>query len=376
MANRKIFGYWDCPYCNSKGIRGDKRECPNCGRPRGETTKFYMKNNTDYVDEENIGKFSDKPDWMCRYCKCYNPSTVSKCIGCGAEKEEKAEDYFSLQNDKAEKTDINSSQISIDTNCTPSAQSINSAVKSRHFRITKSQILIGTAIFATLAVIGMIFYLLIPKPAVLDIRSYSWERVINIEESYISSESDWYLPADGDLRYTRQEFKETRQVIDHYETKSRQVSKQVPDGYDISYSYKDNGNGSFDEIEHRTPKYKTVYETEYYDEPVYRSEPVYATKYYYDITRWRVCDKCVTSGNDRNPYWGIPQIDTNERKGSSYENYYVTAYNLNKKEEMLGLEEFTAPYSVWIALPKTGRIKVKIGVNNSITEIIEERKLE
>ncbi len=372
MANRKIYGYWDCSYCNSKGIRGDNRECPGCGRPRDDSTKFYMKSKTDYVAKENIDKFSDEPDWLCSYCNSYNPSTVSKCIGCGADKEEKTGDYFSLRNfDKPENADV-SPPIHINTNYTPSAQNKSPVANSRRFRISNSQILTGTAIFAALAVIGMIIYLLIPKPAVLDIRSYSWDRTIDIEESYISSESDWYLPAGADLRYTRQEFKETKQVLDHYETKSRQVSKQVPDGYDISYSYKDNGNGSFDEIEHRTPKYKTVYETEYYEEPVYRSEPVYATKYYYDITRWRVCDKCITSGNDRSPYWGTPQIDADERKGNSYENYYIAAFNLNKSEKDRSLEEFTASYSVWMALPENGKIKVKIGIGNNITEIIDD----
>ena len=43
------------------------------------------------------------------------------------------------------------------------------------------------------------------------------------------------------------------------------------------------GNGYFEEETISTPVYETYYETEEYQEPIYRDEPVYAMKYYYDI---------------------------------------------------------------------------------------------
>ena len=39
---RIIEGFWDCKYCNTKGIRGGIRECPNCGKARDEDTVFYL----------------------------------------------------------------------------------------------------------------------------------------------------------------------------------------------------------------------------------------------------------------------------------------------------------------------------------------------
>lgn len=368
MASRKIYGYWDCPYCDSKGIRGDKRECPGCGRPRSETTKFYMKSKTDYIENENIDKFSGEPDWMCSYCNSYNPSTAEKCIGCGADREEKTGDYFSLQHTaETESSSVNEPEY------TPLPQNTEPNIRTRDTRSTLKRFLVrGIGVLVILAVAGLLINMLVPKPVTIDIQSFSWDRTIDIEESYISAESDWYLPSGADLRYTREEFKENRQVLDHYETKSRQVSKQVQDGYDISYSYKDNGDGSFDEIEHKTPRYITVYETEYYEEPVYRTEPVYDTRYYYNIKRWRVCNKCITNGTNRNPYWGEPIIDTGKRRGNSYEKYYVHAFNLNKKEKARKLESFTVPYNIWTQLPDDGEIKVKIGIDNSITEIVKE----
>ena len=39
---RLVEGLWDCPYCGTKGIGGLTQTCPNCGKTRGEETKFYM----------------------------------------------------------------------------------------------------------------------------------------------------------------------------------------------------------------------------------------------------------------------------------------------------------------------------------------------
>ena len=41
MANL-VMGYWDCPICGTREIRGDVTNCPSCGRARGEV-QFYMK---------------------------------------------------------------------------------------------------------------------------------------------------------------------------------------------------------------------------------------------------------------------------------------------------------------------------------------------
>lgn len=49
-------GRWDCSYCGTKGILGRHRECPNCGRPRGEDVKFYLPSSKDYVPDEETQK--------------------------------------------------------------------------------------------------------------------------------------------------------------------------------------------------------------------------------------------------------------------------------------------------------------------------------
>ena len=74
-----VVGRWDCSYCGTKGIRGSERECPNCGRPRGEDVKFYVDDPKDYVPEDEATKISKEPDWMCEFCGSYNSAKLTKC---------------------------------------------------------------------------------------------------------------------------------------------------------------------------------------------------------------------------------------------------------------------------------------------------------
>lgn len=91
-----VVGRWDCSYCGTKGIRGSERECPNCGRPRGEDVKFYVDDPKDYVPEDEATKISKEPDWMCEFCGSYNSAKLTKCMSCGAERG-KSKDYFQVQ---------------------------------------------------------------------------------------------------------------------------------------------------------------------------------------------------------------------------------------------------------------------------------------
>ena len=38
-----VEGYWDCQYCENKGIRGRFKTCPHCGHPRDASVTFFTK---------------------------------------------------------------------------------------------------------------------------------------------------------------------------------------------------------------------------------------------------------------------------------------------------------------------------------------------
>lgn len=71
--------------------------------------------------------------------------------------------------------------------------------------------------------------------------------------------------------------------------------------------------------------------TEDVEKPVYRKEPVYATKYYYEIDKWTVVDTAKSSGNDQNPSWPEPKLKDGQRTGAEEEHYFVTATYEKKK---------------------------------------------
>lgn len=138
----------------------------------------------------------------------------------------------------------------------------------------------------------------------------------------------------------------TRQVLDHYETKN---------------SYKNLGNGYFEQKTDRVPVYKTETYTENVQKPVYRQEPVYATKYYYEIDRWTVVDTAKSSGNDQNPSWPEPKLKDGQRTGDKNEHYFVTA-TYQKKKDKTETEKYEMAFSEWNELKKGEEIELKINM--------------
>ena len=90
---RLLYGYWDCQYCGRTAIRGDKRECPGCGKPRDEHTKFYM-HKKEFVHEAVAKKVNRNPDWICHFCDQLNSDNDTTCVSCGASRDGKTRNYF------------------------------------------------------------------------------------------------------------------------------------------------------------------------------------------------------------------------------------------------------------------------------------------
>ena len=182
---------------------------------------------------------------------------------------------------------------------------------------------------------------------------------IDIEEIVTHSESDWQLPDDARLQYTKNEIKSYEQVIDHYEKVTETKTRRVIDHYEDEVSHVDLGNGYFEEKTKSVPVYKDETYTETTDKPVYRQEPVYATKYYYEIDRWTVVDTAKNSGRDQNPAWPEPKLKDNQRTGTKDEHYFVTA-TYEKKEGKTETERYEMAFSEWKELKKGEKTDLKI----------------
>ena len=378
-----IEGLWDCQYCNTKAIRGSLRECPNCGKPRDEDTRFYMPSAIQYVSEEEEKKINRNPDWICQYCDCLNSDSDTICKSCGSERTSENLDYFSNKKKKSQKFDESFVSASQDSSLYDSAkeedeeyynsssnfsslygndtkENDDSYYNENGFLHSAKKLIIENwkkllMILSVIALIAGIVCLFIPRTEVITVNDFKWERNIDIEELRTVNESDWYLPSNARLKYTRAEISRYENVVDHYERESRQVAKQRIARYEEYVSgHRDLGNGYFEEIKSRRPIYETYYETEYYDKPIYRQEPVYQIKYYYEIDKWFFKRNIKTQGMNKDPYWGEFVLNGNERVSTKKESYYIIATDKKGK-----IKEILVKYETWNDL-KTGQsVKMK-----------------
>lgn len=379
-----VEGLWDCKYCTNKGIGGSMRECPNCGKPRDEDTKFYMPGQIKYVDEEKAKTISRESDWLCMYCNSLNSASNNVCSSCGAERTSENLNYFEnrdLKDVKQSSTEDYADEVSVedesddtvdelddevddyeDSNGDTPKKNLSTVVKSIAsgvVEVTKEYWKYALIALSIIAVIIGVIWIFIPKEQTITIDSTYWERSIAIESYQTVNESDWTLPDNARLHESRREIYRYEQVLDHYEDKTRQVEKQRISHYEERVSgYRDLGNGYFEEITERVPVYETYYETEHYQEPVYRSEPVYKTKYYYEIDKWLYDRTLTTSGYDKSPYWAdTSNLKSDERESTKKEEYYIIGTNSKGKTQKIEMS-----YDEWNDLLEGDTVKVKVSI--------------
>jgi len=325
--SKLVMGYWDCPFCGSKGIRGDVVNCPSCGRARGDV-QFYMKDYTEgetreanersdieYLSEEQAKYVSKNPDWYCSFCNSLNSDNAQFCGNCGASREDSESNYFQMLEKKKAREAAEAA-----------AQSGNKAPQ----KSSRKPLVIILALL--LVIVGVFVFLNSNKTAGdLKVTALNWVRNINIEENRMFSESGWELPSGAEKTDARNEIHHYDQVLDHYENVEVKRSRQVVDHYETYYTYTDNGNGTFSEVPHERPVYTTEYYTETVKQPVYRSVPRYATKYYYNVWRWTPSRDVTAQGDDHNTAWPEYTLAENEREGQRSETYRFTVEHTEKK---------------------------------------------
>ena len=327
--SKLVMGYWDCPVCGNKEIRGDVTNCPSCGRARGDV-KFYMKNveegssreendrtDIEYLTEEQAKYVSKNPDWYCSFCNSLNSDNAQFCGNCGATREDSEANYFDRLKKKQEEE--------------AAELAAQPQVSSQPQKGSRKPLVIVAAIL--LAIVALFVWMNGNKTAGdLQVTALNWIRNINIEENRMFSESGWSLPDGAEQTDARQEIHHYDSVLDHYESVDVQRSRQVIDHYETYYTYEDNGNGTFTEVSHQRPVYETEYYTETVQQPVYRQVPRYATKYYYNIWRWTPSRDVTATGTDHNTEWPVPELAENEREGQRTEDYRFTVEHTKEKK--------------------------------------------
>ena len=365
-----VWTYWGCKSCGSI-VSGKVRSCPNCGAPIPNDVKYMMPDDGrvakakaegkvfdfgDIFEDENgikseaVSKGEERtaPNWECDYCGYQNFAEDEYCKGCGHPKDENTKDYFGnfvlkKGSDVPDKTPDEKTKNfgTLENEYNQNSGEINDKKTKRKnifsllWRKIKDFYKYNGEYFAVTCgfVLGIILVAVIftPVKKTSTVTGFRWERAVEVEKFALCHDSGWSVPSGGTVTDKDYRIHHYDHVIDHYETKSRVVTEQVFDGYDTHYSDLGNGQASVSQ----TPRYRTETHTEYYQEPVYRDDPVYKWYYYYDIDRWIHEDWLKTSGSDHSPYWyetDIPEdvdspIYDDLRLGERKETYKVLIKN-------------------------------------------------
>ena len=364
---RTVMGYWDCPVCGNKGIAGNVMNCPSCGRARGDV-QFYMKNvaadetreenergDIEYLSEEQEKEIGKNPDWYCSFCNSLNKDHAAFCGNCGASRESSESNYFDQLKKRQEAE-------AAEKAAQPQQTSRQPARKSRW-----PLILVIAAVL-----VGVFLWLRgSDTKSGLQVTALAWNRSIPIEQHLQFTESDWSIPAGGTEVSHSQEIHHYDQVLDHYEEVEVQRSRQVVDHYETYYTYRDNGNGSFEEIPHERAVYKTEYYTETETRPVYRSVPRYQTKYTYTIWRWKQTREVTSSGTDHGTFWPEMNLAEDEREGSPRaEKYTFTVTDEKGKSQIWSLRENEED---WQKINQGDRLTISTGRAGQGAWIVNEK---
>ncbi len=375
--SKLVMGYWDCPFCGSKGIRGDVVNCPSCGRARGDV-QFYMKDydegetreendraDVEYLSEEQAKYVSKNPDWYCSFCNSLNSDNAQFCGNCGASRADSESNYFQMLEKKKARE---------------AAEAAAQAGNKAQQKPSRKPLFIILALL--LVIVGVFVFMNGNKTAGdLKVTALNWVRNINIEENRMFSESGWELPSGAEKTDARNEIHHYDQVLDHYENVDVRRSRQVVDHYETYYTYSDNGNGTFTEVPHERPVYTTEYYTETVRQPVYRSVPRYATKYYYNIWRWTPSRDVTARGDDHNTAWPEVTLAENEREGQRSEAYRFTVEHTQKNKPA---ETYRLAESDWMNLNVGDQLYItakRTGSNpyisdekgNKIADLVQEK---
>lgn len=135
-----------------------------------------------------------------------------------------------------------------------------------------------------------------PRNYIVTVDSVTWMSTVEISKLKTCDESGWFIPAGGRLRYSR-----------------REVRK--------------------------------------YDDD---DEPVYDTRYYYEIDRWCHERDVIEQGTDKKTYYGIVVFGENEREERRFMTYTITCITEKGKDLTLTVDE-----KDWRELRAGDHVKVK-----------------
>jgi hypothetical protein len=331
---RILEGRWDCSQCGSTRILGRHKSCPQCGDPRNPiddpSEEPYLPSDSDDITGTDLAaELGEGADWICDHCGQANHSDATSCRGCGQAHDEP---------DRSVQQRVWSGIRNVIPK--PVTERVNRIISTPvTARSTRGVAIGGTALAVVLALVWGIWSMFFTTHEVeLTVTETHWSRGVEVEEFRTLQRDDFDPPSDARIHRSYQAIHHYRQVLDHYRTEFYTV--QVPytsTQTDTQCSTSSNGNGTFTQSCYPVTRTVTNYRSESRTRqvPVYRDEPVYGTKYEYEIDRW-VTDyfHTVDDSDAKSPFWPERIPGANEPKhrvgDERRQNYTVVLTNKDK----------------------------------------------
>jgi hypothetical protein len=341
MATEKTYEMlWDCKYCGTTKLLGlTHRHCPSCGAPQDATARYFPPDDQKIAVEDHqfVGA-----DLTCASCGEANAVRAKHCRNCGGPLEGAA--AVAMRADQVHAA----GQFAGDSGAAARAELAGGArpapapappAPPARPRRTWLGALAGcgclTAVVGAVALIAVFF--LWKREAAVEVVGHSWERSIAIEQYGRATEKAWCdSPPAGGREISR--------------TREERSTRKVEDGKDCKTRKKDQGDGTFKEIEECQPKY--------------RSEPVLDDRCTYEVMKWSVARTARAQGSavTDTPRWPAAELTRPgqctgcEREGQRTEVYRV------RFREAGGASELTCelPESRWSAMKVGSRWKAQV----------------
>jgi hypothetical protein len=180
---------------------------------------------------------------------------------------------------------------------------------------------------------------------------HEWSRSGNIIITKSSRLEGWTLPTGAEMIRRTDVLDHNEKVLDHYETKETTTRKLVGN-VKVLKGRRPLGNGEYEDIYETRPAY--INQTQTVKVPIYKSQPVYKTKYVY-VVRNMTKKSFSISASDKNPHW--PKMAPDCQRANLTETYTLVVKDPSNYQFKVSVD-----FTVWqrtnpgdsIMLQKTG----------------------
>jgi hypothetical protein len=331
-------GVWDCRHCGTRNLPGREQACPGCGAVRPPDVRFRLPDGApDVTNAELLARAAEGPDWGCDQCGTSNAGRQTSCQQCGAPRGSAGR--------------------------SPEPQVFAPVAPTR--RALPKGLVIGS-VAVVFAMLLALVWLFSSHTESLQVQSRHWQREHHLEQLRTVTEEDWSVPSGGREQSRFRAVHHYNQVLDHYETRTRQVQTGTRE---VKTGTRDLGNGFFEDVYSSEP----VYGIETYEEPIYRDEPQYATKYRFQIERWTP-SRVDRAEGDRDPRWpdttlsaGVRPYNVGaERVAGKKEKYTVALWDTQRRKT----HSVDVPQSTWNSCEVGTTVAVRMTSWGSIREVL------